>query len=161
MNSNTKVGCERCSRLIKKTLVRRKSIVVVHLLGLNKLYTLFECFYGRFQKASKCPVWYSMLIFSHIHNAANRAIAKTSWQSYFKKFEVLFSRKQQGAIRTGWNIYSCILYHLCIMVTIFQVANSLSIFQQYLLWHNTENRWKVIIHNHVKSKKSCHQKTIS
>ena len=30
MNSNTKVGCERCSRLIKKTLVRRKSIVVVH-----------------------------------------------------------------------------------------------------------------------------------
>ena len=103
----------------------------------------------------------SMLIPSHIHNAANRAIAKNSWQSYFKKFEVLFSRKQQGAIRTDWNIYSCILYHLCIMVTIFQVANSLSIFQQYLLWHNTENRWKVIIHNHVKSKKSCHQKTIS
>ena len=95
----------------------------------------------------------SMLIPSHIHNAANRVIAKNSWQSYFKKFEVLFSRKQQGGIRTDWNIYSCILYHLCIMVTIFQVANSLSIFQQYLLWHNTENRWKVIIHNHVKSKK--------
>ena len=30
MNSNTKVGCERCSGLIKKTLVRQKSIVVVH-----------------------------------------------------------------------------------------------------------------------------------
>ena len=30
MNSNTKVGYERFSRLIKKTLVRRKSIVVVH-----------------------------------------------------------------------------------------------------------------------------------
>ena len=30
MNSNTKVGCERCSRLIKKTLARRKSIVVTH-----------------------------------------------------------------------------------------------------------------------------------
>ena len=104
----------------------------------------------------------SMLISSHIHNAANRAIAKNSWQSYFKKFEVFFSRKQQGAIRTDWKIYSCIFYHLCIMVTIFQVANSLSIFQQqYLLWHNTENRWKVIIYNHVKSKKSCHQKTIS
>ena len=29
MNSNTKVGCEKCSRLIKKTLVRRKSIAVV------------------------------------------------------------------------------------------------------------------------------------
>ena len=96
----------------------------------------------------------SMLISSHIHNAANRAIAKNSWQSYFKKFEVFFSRKQQGAIRTDWKIYSCIFYHLCIMVTIFQVANSLSIFQkQYLLWHNRENIWKVIIYNHVKSKK--------
>ena len=30
MNSNTQEGCERCSRLIKKTLVRQKSIVVVH-----------------------------------------------------------------------------------------------------------------------------------
>ena len=93
----------------------------------------------------------SMLISSHIHNAANCAIAKNSGQSYFKRFEVFFSRKQQGAIRTDWKIYSCIFYHLCIMVTIFQVANSLSIFQQqYLLWHNTENRWKVIIYNHVK-----------
>ena len=78
VHGNTKVRCERCSGLIKKTPVRRKLIVVVHLLGLNKLYTLFECFYGRFQKASKCPVWYSMLISSHIHNAANRAIAKNS-----------------------------------------------------------------------------------
>ena len=58
VHGNTKVRCERCSGLIKKTLVRRKLIVVVHLLGLNKLYTLFECFYGRFRKASKCPVWY-------------------------------------------------------------------------------------------------------
>ena len=41
------------------------------------------------------------------------------------------------------------------MVTIFQVANSLLIFQQqYPLWHNTENRWKVIIYNHVKLKKN-------
>ena len=96
----------------------------------------------------------SMLISSHIHNAANCAIAKNSWQSYFKKFEVFFSRKQQGAIRTDWKIYSCIFYHLCIMVMIFQVASSLSIFQQqYPLWRNTENRWKVIIYNHVKSKK--------
>ena len=30
MNSNAKVGCEWCSRLIKKTLVRQKSTVVVH-----------------------------------------------------------------------------------------------------------------------------------
>ena len=80
-------------------------------------------------------------------------LQKNSWQSYFKKFEVFFSRKERGAIRSDWKIYSCIFYHLCKMVTIFQVANLLSIFQQqYLLWHNTENRWKVIIYNHVKSK---------
>ena len=41
-----------------------------------------------------------MLISSHIHNASHRAIAENSWQSCFKKFEVLFSRKQQGLIRT-------------------------------------------------------------
>ena len=70
----------------------------------------------------------SMLISSHIHNAANRAIANNSWQSYFKKFEVLCSRKQQGAIKTDWKNYSWIFYHLCIMVAIFQVATSLSIF---------------------------------
>ena len=29
MNSNTQLGCEKCSKLIKKTLVR-KSIVAVH-----------------------------------------------------------------------------------------------------------------------------------
>ena len=32
MNSNTRVGCERCSRLIQKTQARGKSIAVVHLL---------------------------------------------------------------------------------------------------------------------------------
>ena len=96
----------------------------------------------------------SMLISWHIQIAANQAIAKNSWQSYFKKIEVFFSRKQQGAIRTDWEIYSCIFYHLCIIVMIFQVANSVSIFQQqYLLWQNTESRWKVMICNHVKSKK--------
>ena len=41
-----------------------------------------------------------MLISSHIHNAANRANEKNNWQSYFKQFEVLFFRKQQGSIRT-------------------------------------------------------------
>ena len=47
-----------------------------------------------------CTGSISMLISSHIHNAVNRAIAKNSSQNYFKKFEVFFSRNQQGAIRT-------------------------------------------------------------
>ena len=74
----------------------------------------------------------SMLIFSQIHNAANRVIAKNIWQRYFKKFEVLFSRKQQSAIRTDWEIYFLppylTIFYNCIMVTIFQLPVSLSIF---------------------------------
>ena len=49
--------CERRSKLIQKTLGRQKSIAVVHLLGLNKLYTL-SAFMAVFQKVSNCPVWY-------------------------------------------------------------------------------------------------------
>ena len=113
--------------------MRRESIVVVHLLGLNKLYTLFECFYGRFSKQVnvRCDISsIFMLIASYIHNAANYAITKNSWQSCFKIFEVPFSSKQRGAIRTDWKTYFCISYHLCIVVSIFQGATSLSIFQK-------------------------------
>ena len=46
-----------------------------------------------------------MSITSDIHNAANHAIGKNSCHSCFKKLEVLFSRKLQGAIRTDWKIY--------------------------------------------------------
>ena len=58
-------------------------------------------------------VWYgidsiSMQVASHIHNAANRIIAKINCQSYFKKIEVLFSRKPQGPIRADWKTYPCI-----------------------------------------------------
>ena len=73
----------------------------------------------------------SMQIAWLIHNAANHVIAKNNCQSYFKEFEVLFSRKPQGAIRTDWKIYPCILYHFSIdifSITIFQVATSLLIF---------------------------------
>ena len=76
----------------------------------------------------------SMLTSSNIHNATNRTIAKNIWQSYFKKFEVFFSEKQQGAIRTDWKIYSCILYHLFKWLTHFRHFQ-----QQYPLWHDTEN----------------------
>ena len=46
-----------------------------------------------------------MSITSDIQNAANHAIGKNSCHSCFKKLEVLFSRKLQGAIRTDWKIY--------------------------------------------------------
>ena len=73
----------------------------------------------------------SMLIVSHIHNTVNQVIANNNCQSYFKTFEVLFSRKQQGAIRADWKIYPCIFYHFRIdifSITIFQVGTSISIF---------------------------------
>ena len=69
----------------------------------------------------------SMPISSYIHNAAH----PRHYQSYFKKTEVPFSRKQQGAIRAEWKIYPYIFYHFSInifSITIFQVATSLSIF---------------------------------
>ena len=131
--SKTKVNC--CNTLVR--FEQTLHLVWVLLWPFFEKQVNVQCGIGRT----------SMLISSHIHDAVNCAIAKNSWQSYFKKFEVLFSRKQQGAIRTDWKIYSCIFYHLCIMVTIFKWLPLFQYFQrQYLLWHNTKNRWRVIIY---------------
>ena len=71
-----------------------------------------------------------MSLTSHIHDADNHAIGKNSCQSCFKKFEVLYFRKQQGAIRTDWKILSCI----------FKWLPHFRYFQQHnLFWYNTEN----------------------
>ena len=70
-----------------------------------------------------------MSITFHIHNVAkHHSNAKYSCHGYFKIFEGLFSSKQQAGIRTGWKILSCILYHLCIVITILQVATSILVF---------------------------------
>ena len=72
----------------------RNSIFVVHLIGLNKLQILFEAVFRK-QVNFRCGIGsVSMPISSHIHNAANYLTAVNSSQSNFKKFEVLFSRKQ-------------------------------------------------------------------
>ena len=98
MNSNTRVGCERCSRLIRMTLAKRKSIAVIHLLGFTKQYTLFECF-NRF-----CPLWYwqyfnadSLIFVMQPTMSLQRAAAKAR--------EAPFCRKKKGTI-----IYSCIFW---------------------------------------------------
>ena len=51
-----------------------------------------------------------------------------SYQSYFRKLDILFPGKQRGAIRTNRKICYHLLYHFCMVVTIFKVATSLSIF---------------------------------
>ena len=106
--SKTRVNC--CSTLVRF----EQTLRLVRVL----LWPFFEK-----QVNIRCGIGSILMsITSHIHNAAKNAIAKNSCRSNFKKIEVLFSRKPQGAIRTDWKILSCIV------VMIFQVATSLSIF---------------------------------
>ena len=134
LNSNTRVGHERCSRFIKittKTKVNCCSTLDRFEQTLHLVWVFLWPFYKK-----QGNIWYgigsiSMQIVSHVHNAANHVIAKSSCQSYFQKFEVLFSRKPRIATRADWKIYPCIFYHFSVdifLITIFQVATSLSIF---------------------------------
>ena len=134
LNSNTRVGHERCSRFIKittKTKVNCCSILDRFEQTLHLVWVFLWPFYKK-----KVNVQYgigsiSMPLVSHIHNAANHFIAKNNCQNYFKKFEVPFSRKQQGATRADWKNYLCIFYHFSIdifSIMIFQMATSLLIF---------------------------------
>ena len=69
----------------KKALARQKPIVVVHLLGLNKLYTLLVILWLFFEKQLnvQCGIGsISMLISQDIHNAASRAIEQLAMNSY-------------------------------------------------------------------------------
>ena len=83
------------------------------LVRFEKTLHIVSGFYGRFSKNKKISgdvlavfqCWYP-------HTFVMLPIAKNSWQRFFNKFKVLFSRKQQGAIRTDLTIYSCISYHL-------------------------------------------------
>ena len=134
LNSNTRVGHERSSRFIQIT-AKTKVNCCSTLDGFEQFLHLVWVFLWSFYK-KQINVHYgigsiSMPVASHIYNAANHVIVKNNCQSYFKKFEVLFSRKQQGAIGADWKIYPCIFYHFSIdifSITIFQVATSLSIF---------------------------------
>ena len=134
LNSNTRVGHERCSRFIKVT-TKTKVNCCITLDRFEQTLHLVWVFLWPFYK-KQVNVRYgigsiSMEIASHIHNAANHVIVKNNCQSYFKKFEVLFCRQRRGAIRADWKIYPCIFYHFSVdifSITIFQVANSLSTF---------------------------------
>ena len=134
MNSDTRVGHKQCSRFIKitnKTKVNCCSILdrfkeILHLVW------VFLCPFFKKEVTFQYGIGsISIPIASHIHNAANQVIAKNNWECYFKKFEVLFSRKQQGVIRADWKLYPCIFYHFStdiFSIMVFQVSTSLSIF---------------------------------
>ena len=132
LNSKTTVGHERCSRFIKittKAKVNFCSTLDRFEQTLHPVWVFLWPFYKKQVNVSYGICSISMQIASHIHNAANHVIAKNNCQSYFKKFQVPFSRKPQGVIKADWKI--CIFYHFSIdifSITIFQVATSLSIF---------------------------------
>ena len=134
LNSNNRVEYERSSRFIKiitKTKFNSCSTLDRFEQTLHLVWVFLWPFYKKQVNVQYDIGSISMWIASHIYNAANHVIAKNNCQSYFKKFEVLFSRKQQGAIGADWKIYPCIFYHFSIdifSITIFQVATSLSIF---------------------------------
>ena len=89
LNSNTRVDVQG-SKVTSKT----KSIVVVHLTGLNKLYTLLKCFYGRFFKKQvnvHCGIGsISMPIASHMHNTANTSLQRTTAKGTSKNLRFSF-----------------------------------------------------------------------
>ena len=116
LNSNTRIGSGRCSRFIKvtsKTKVNCCSTLDRFEQTFHHVWVFLWPFFKN-QVNVHCGIGsISMPIASHIHNAANYVVAKNNCQSYSKKCEILFSRKEQGAIRTDWKIHPCI-FHLCI-----------------------------------------------
>ena len=97
-NSNTRVGHERCSRFIKittKTKVNCCSTPDEFEQTLHLVWVFLWPFYKKQVNVHYGIGSISMPIASHIHNAASDVIGKKNCQSYFKKFEVLFFRKQQ------------------------------------------------------------------
>ena len=62
------------------------------------------------------------------HNATDQATPMIRYQSYFRKIDNFFSGKQQSAVRTDQKIYSLLIYSFYIVVRIFKVVSSLSIF---------------------------------
>ena len=66
-------------------------------------------------------------ISSRDHNATDQAMTMDRFQSYFRKRDNFFSGKQQGAVRTDQKVYS-LIYDFCMVVRIFKVTTSLSIF---------------------------------
>ena len=54
------------------------------------------------------------------------------YQGYFRKLDNFFSGKQQGAVRTDQKNYYLLIYDFWMVVRIFKVATSLSIFSTTL-----------------------------
>ena len=103
LSSSTRLGHERFSRFIKvtaKTKVNYCSTFNRFEQTLHLVWVFLWPFYKRHINVQCGIGCISMPITSHIHNAVDHVIAKNICQSYFKTFQVLFCREQQGAIMT-------------------------------------------------------------
>lgn len=120
-----RIECESCSKLIKKKLARRPSIILVHLqLGMSSLYTLFQCF-CRFRQVNFSRI---LLVIQGQNSRViimqpARKLQLTATKATSKILRFSFPENKSGAIRTDSKVNSLLLYHLCIMITIFKLAN--------------------------------------
>ena len=89
----------------------------------------FSVFVAVFDKQANihCIDSTSRPISSRYRNATDQAMAMDRFQSYFRKRDNFFSGKQKDAVRTGQKVYS-LIYDFCMVVRIFKVTTSLSIF---------------------------------
>ena len=95
--------------------------------NLKKTFQFFSVFVVVFDKQAnvRCSIGsISRPTSSCDHNPADETIVMNSYPNYFEKHYIFFSRKQQGATRTDRKIYSLLIYHICMVVTIFKVATS-------------------------------------
>ena len=82
----------------------------------------------------------SRWISSRKHNENDKKIAMGIYQSYFRKLDIFFTGKQQGAVTTEQKNYS-LIYDNCMAVMIFKVAAPFLIFlTTRLSWNNKENK---------------------
>ena len=115
--SGPKLDLGQLNRLIKKEF--------------EKTLHFFQCFYCRFWQARKDPLWYwqyfqvDILARSNCNQSGN---CKGQVSKLLQNLDNIFSGIQHGAVRTDQKIYSLFFYDFCMVVRIFKIAASLSIF---------------------------------
>ena len=112
LNSNTRVRHERCSRFIKITTKTKANCCST----LARFEQTLHLFLSIFMVVSQPPLYwlyFNAVSFTYSWFCQPRH-CKEQLQSYFKKCEIVFSRKQQGAMRTDWKNYPCIFYRFSI-----------------------------------------------
>ena len=91
---------------------------------MSSLYTLFQCF-CRFRQVNFSRI---LLVIQGQNSRViimqpARKLQLTATKATSKILRFSFPENKSGAIRTDRKVNSLLLYHLCIMITIFKLAN--------------------------------------